>query len=145
MIDALRKTPLLSPLSEAELQRVTSHALQRHLDEGESLFTQGDTATRFYLVVEGQIRLYRLAADGAEKVIEIVAPDQTFAEALMFLSAPRYPVSAAALEPTILIAIDTCSDLQTSAAQPANIAIFSPDSLTISGVPNPHCFANSPD
>lgn len=106
MIDALRKTPLLSPLSEAELQRVTRHALQRHLDEGESLFTQGDTATRFYLVVEGQIRLYRLAADGAEKVIEIVSPGQTFAEALMFMRAPRYPVSAAALEPATLIAID---------------------------------------
>ncbi len=107
MIDALRNTPLLSQLTEAQLQRVVSHALTRRLDEGEWLFAQGDAATRFYLVEEGQIRLFRLATDGAEKVIEIVLPGQTFAEALMFLSAPRYPVSAAALEPTTLIAIDT--------------------------------------
>lgn len=107
MIDALRQTPLLSQLTEAQLQRVVSHALKRRLEEGEWLFAQGDAATRFYLVEAGQIRLFRLAAEGAEKVIEIVSPGQTFAEALMFLSAPRYPVSAAALEPTTLIAIDT--------------------------------------
>lgn len=107
MIDALRQTPLLSQLTEAQLQRVVSHALKRRLEEGEWLFAQGDAATRFYLVEAGQIRLFRLAAEGAEKVIEIVSPGQTFAEALMFLRAPRYPVSAAALEPTTLIAIDT--------------------------------------
>ncbi|MCF7977827.1 MAG: Crp/Fnr family transcriptional regulator [Chromatiaceae bacterium] len=107
MIDVLRHTPLLSQLTETQLQRVVSHALKRQLEEGEWLFAQGDAASRFYLVEAGQIRLFRIAAEGAEKVIEIVSPGQTFAEALMFLSAPRYPVSAAALEPTTLIAIDT--------------------------------------
>jgi CRP-like cAMP-binding protein len=106
MIDDLRSTPLLSQLTEAQLQRVVARALQRRLNEGEWLFAQGDAATRFYLVQGGQIRLFRLGADGAEKVIEIVSPGQTFAEALMFMQAPRYPVSAAALEPTTLIALD---------------------------------------
>jgi CRP-like cAMP-binding protein len=106
MIDALRRTPLLSQLTEAQLQRVAAHAYERRLAEGEWLFAQGDAATRFYLVEEGQIRLFRLAADGGEKVIEIVSPGQTFAEALMFMQAPHYPVSAAALLPTTLIAID---------------------------------------
>ena len=52
------------------------------------------------------MRLFRLSPEGAEKVIEIVNPGQTFAEALMFLNAPRYPVCAAALAPSELIAID---------------------------------------
>jgi CRP-like cAMP-binding protein len=106
MIDDLRKTPLLSRLTEAQLERVRTRAVQRRLDEGELLFSQGTPAERFYLVQAGQIRLFRLAPDGSEKVIEIVSPGQTFAEALMFLQAPRYPVSAAALEPARLIAID---------------------------------------
>ncbi len=106
MIAALRQTPLLCELSEAELQRVAAKARQRRLAEGQWLFRQGDAAEHFFLVVEGQMRLFRLAPDGGEKVIEIVSPGQTFAEALMFLNAPRYPVCAAALERTELIAID---------------------------------------
>jgi CRP-like cAMP-binding protein len=106
MIDALRTTPLLSRLSDVELQRVSAHALRQSLEEGQWLFSQGDPAKRFYLVQSGQIRLFRLSPEGAEKVIEIVSPGQTFAEALMFLNAPRYPVCAAALGPAEVIAID---------------------------------------
>jgi CRP-like cAMP-binding protein len=106
MIDLLRGTPLLSRLSDSQLQRVSTHAVRHHLDEGQWLFSQGDPARRFYLVEKGQIRLFRLSPEGAEKVIEIVSPGQTFAEALMFLNTPRYPVCAAALAPVELIAID---------------------------------------
>lgn len=106
MIEALRQTPLLSRLAEAELQRIARHAVRLRLDEGQLLFSQGDPAERFYLVEQGQMRLFRLSPDGAEKVIEIVSPGQTFAEALTFLALPRYPVCAAALAPTRLISID---------------------------------------
>ena len=106
MIEALCTAPLLSGLSDENLERVSARAVRQVLEEGQWLFSQGDQARRFYLVHKGQIRLFRLSPDGAEKVIEIVSPGQTFAEALMFLNAPRYPVCAAALEPTEVIAID---------------------------------------
>jgi CRP-like cAMP-binding protein len=106
MIESLRNTPLLSELSDTQLQRVAAQGVRQCLDEGQWLFRQGDPARCFYLVESGQIRLFRLSPDGAEKVVEIVSPGQTFAEALMFLKAPRYPVCAAMLAPTVLIAID---------------------------------------
>jgi CRP-like cAMP-binding protein len=106
MIESLRSTPLLSGLTDAQLGRVAAHAQRAHLDEGQWLFSQGDPARQFYLVESGQLRLFRLSPEGALKVIEIVSPGQTFAEALMFLQAPRYPVCAAALAPSVLIAVD---------------------------------------
>jgi CRP-like cAMP-binding protein len=106
MIDGLRGTPLLSGLSDVQLQRVATRAVRHSLPEGQWLFSQGDPARHFYLVESGQVRLFRLSPEGAEKVIEIVSPGQTFAEALMFLNAPRYPVCAAALAPTEVVAID---------------------------------------
>jgi CRP-like cAMP-binding protein len=106
MIEELRSGLLLSRLSPEQLERVGRHALRVKLDEGQWLFSQGDPAERFYLVRKGQIRLFRLSPEGTEKVIEIVSPGQTFAEALMFLNAPRYPVCAAALEAAELIALD---------------------------------------
>jgi CRP-like cAMP-binding protein len=106
MIEELRTGVLLSGLSTEQLERVARHASRARLDEGQMLFSQGDPAERFYLVLKGQMRLFRLSPEGAEKVIEIVSPGQTFAEALMFLKAPRYPVCAAALSPAEIIAMD---------------------------------------
>jgi CRP-like cAMP-binding protein len=106
MIDVLRTTPLLSRLSDDQLQRVATHAVLQQLEEGQWIFSQGDAARRFYLVLKGQIRLFRLSPEGEEKIIEIVSPGQTFAEALMFLNAPRYPVCASALCATDVISID---------------------------------------
>jgi CRP-like cAMP-binding protein len=106
MIEQLRATPLLSRLSEAQLQRVAAHARVRRLGEDEWLFRQGSPARHLYLVEQGQIRLFRISPEGDEKVIEIVSPGQTFAEALTFMNAPRYPVCAAALEDSLVIAID---------------------------------------
>ncbi len=106
MRDDLRQGTLFSRLEPAQLTRISRHASRVTLAAEQLLFSQGEAATRFYLLLDGQMRLFRLSADGAEKVIEIVNPGQTFAEALVFLNAPRYPVCAAALLPSRLIAID---------------------------------------
>ncbi len=106
MIDELRRCFLFARLDDALLERIAKRAVRVRLAEGESLFEQGDPATRFYLVHSGQIKLYRLSPQGNEKVIEIVTPGSTFAEALMFLDRPKYPVGAQALQPAELISID---------------------------------------
>jgi len=106
MIDELRRGTLLSRLDPDQLGRVSRRATRVSLAAEQLLFSQGDPASRFYLLLSGQMRLYRLSPEGAEKVIEIVSPGQTFAEALMFLNAPRYPVCASALCESELIAID---------------------------------------
>lgn len=106
LIDELRSAYLLASLSSAQLERVAKKARHVHLDEGKVLFSQGDPADRFFFLLKGQVKLYRLSAEGNEKIIEIVGPGHTFAEALMFLSRPRYPVCCAALSPAELIAID---------------------------------------
>ena len=107
MIEELRGALLLSQLSQEQLERVARRAARLRLEDGQMLFSQGDRADRFYLVLSGQVRLFRLSPDGAEKVIEIAGAGETFAEALMFLNAPRYPVCAAALGPVELLSLDT--------------------------------------
>ncbi|MCB1801569.1 MAG: Crp/Fnr family transcriptional regulator [Gammaproteobacteria bacterium] len=106
MIDDLRQNYLFSDLAESQLQRVARHAATVHLDEGEALFEQGDPARRFYLLLSGQIKLFRLSPAGNEKVVDIVVPGGTFAEALMFLDRPHYPVGAVALQACRVISID---------------------------------------
>jgi len=109
--DELRQAPIFAALGDAQLDRVLQRAAQVRLAAGQMLFRQGQPAERFYFVQTGRVRLFRLAADGGEKVIELIGPGQTFAEAVMFMSEPagsgRFPVCAAALEAAQLLAIDS--------------------------------------
>lgn len=104
--EQLKQGLLFASLREEQLGRVSKRATRVRLEEGQALFEQGDRADRFYLVLKGQIKLYRLSPAGNEKIIEIVMPGSTFAEALMFLDRPHYPVGAQALQPSEVISVD---------------------------------------
>lgn len=106
MKDTLLSNPLFARLTPEQLDRVNRRASRIQLKEGQSVFEQGDLVQRFYLVVKGQIKLYRLSPAGNEKVIEVITPGSTFAEALMFLERPQFPVGAEALSDAELISID---------------------------------------
>lgn len=80
--------------------------------EGEILFNQGDEVFNFYLVLDGLVKLYRQSADGQEKIFELEGPGRIFAEALMFHNHSTYPVSAAAMQKSTIIAINTRKFLQ---------------------------------
>jgi len=104
--EALTASHLFSALSETQLERVRRHSHITDMVEGESLFFQGDNATSFYLVLSGRIKLYRVSPDGKEKVVEIMETGATFAEALMFMDEPHYPVTATALDSSRVIVIN---------------------------------------
>ncbi len=103
---ALTQHYLFQRLNEQQMERVLQRAKPIELGDGDPLFEQGDSASRFYLVLRGRMKLFRLAPDGNEKIIELVDSGNIFAEALMFLDQPRYPVGAQALGVCSLISVD---------------------------------------
>jgi CRP-like cAMP-binding protein len=104
--DALATSHLFSELSDEQMERVRRHSHMTDMVEGESLFFQGDNASCFYLMLTGRIKLFRVSPEGKEKVVEIMEAGSTFAEALMFMDQPHYPVTATALMPSRVIAIN---------------------------------------
>lgn len=100
-----RQHMLFSAFSEEHFQELGEQARLHRLGNEEILFRQGDKANRFFYVVSGHIKLNRLSADGQEKVIEVFGPQQTFAEAIMFMEQQAYPVNAQALGETVLLSV----------------------------------------
>ncbi len=96
--------PLFSDLSPAELSRIAEGCQVRRLARGDTIFRFGEPCEEFHVVVMGQVKLYALSPAGQEKVIELVAPGQSFAEALMFTSRP-YILNAQALANTLLLTV----------------------------------------
>ncbi len=105
--ELLRHHHLFSALDEGQLAAVAAASRLQHLSDGDLLFSQGQAADRFYLVRHGQVKLFRLAPDGQEKVIEVVSPGQSFAEAVMFMQGERYPVAAQALGSAEVLAVES--------------------------------------
>jgi CRP-like cAMP-binding protein len=106
IISALKQSHLFSRLSDLQLDRVYRHSRVVELEEGQLLFNQGENVTNFYLVLNGKMKLFRVSPDGQEKIIEIISQGGSFAEALMFMDRPYYPVSSAALMDTVVLGID---------------------------------------
>ena len=102
----IRHVHLFGALDDEHLAQVMRHTRGFKLQEGETLFEFGQSAERFYLVVSGQIKLFRVSEEGNEKIIEIIGPGKLFAEAVMFMQHGRYPVSAAALQASELYGFD---------------------------------------
>ncbi len=102
----VRFASLFAVLNDEQVKRVMMSSHLLNLEDRQGLFECGDHARRFFLVLAGQIKLFRLSANGDEKVIDIIQPGNTFAEALMFMDQPTYPVSATALGKAQLISFD---------------------------------------
>jgi len=100
----LRRHPLFAGLDDDQLARLLHTAHQQHLEEGQLLFSSQQPARHFFIVRSGSMRLYLSTPDGVEKVLHLVGPGETFAEAITFMDGECYPVNASALARTEILA-----------------------------------------
>ncbi len=144
-IKQLQNNSLFKGLNQQQLRQALANTQIREKKSGEPLFTQGDPAERFFWLRTGLVKLYRLSPSGEEKIIEIIRPGQTFAEAIMFAGKPsHYHVGAQFIEhgeawcfsnqdfkEILSHSVDTCFRLMTSMSQRLHKHINEIDRLTL--------------
>jgi CRP-like cAMP-binding protein len=96
--------PLFTDMSADELQRLAKGCQLRRISRDEMVFRVGQPCQEFHVTVIGQVKLFAISPSGQEKVIELVGPGNSFAEALMFTNRP-YIINAQALTETLLLTI----------------------------------------
>ncbi len=96
--------PLFTEMNACELQRMSDGSQLRRLGRGDTVFRVGQPCEEFHVAVTGQVKLYAVSPSGQEKVIQLVGPGGSFAEALMFTGRP-YIISAQALTDTLLLTV----------------------------------------
>ena len=92
----IRSHHLFAGLSPPQLQRMLAASSIEEAEAGQLLFDRGQPARHFYIVVDGQVNLTLYSKGGEEKIVDILGPGQSFAEAVMFMAGAAYPVSAVA-------------------------------------------------
>ena len=96
--------PLFHEMNAVELQRLAKGCLLRRFERGDMIFRVGQPCEEFHVTVVGQVKLYVLSPGGKEKVIELIGPGSSFAEALMFTDKP-YIINAQTLTDTLLLTV----------------------------------------
>ena len=94
---SLRQCLLFSRLDDAEFEKIIAHTRSVALEENDRLFEQQQPAREVFLLRSGQVKLALVSPEGHEKVIDLILPGSSFAEAVMFSGHPVYPVTATAL------------------------------------------------
>jgi len=107
LTDALRHHFLFSALDEAQRTRILKHTHKQRFAAGEPLFAQNSEAHAFFLLLSGTIKLYRVSADGQEKIMRFIHPGQSFAESVMFMDKPHYPVHGQAIKSGVLARVES--------------------------------------
>ena len=101
-IDLLKKCPLFSGMKDEDLKKIMTTASSRQIKKKEILFSDGQEAKGFYVILSGKVKLYKVSQEGKEQILHIVSAPDAFAEAALFLEG-SYPAFAEALSDSRLL------------------------------------------
>jgi len=103
-IRRLGQVHLFSGLVPDDLRKLLATSSIRRYPDHTTLFMEGDPADRFFVVMDGWVKLFRLSENGQEVVISVSSPGESFAEAAIFDN-NTFPVSAVAITDVRLLVI----------------------------------------
>ena len=92
-LDLVGKAPLFTGIQRGALLALLEGSAVTSFPETSLLFSQGDKADRFFLVLDGRVNLFALTDRGDQTIIEVFEKGWTFAEAAMF-SSGKFPLNA---------------------------------------------------
>lgn len=96
LAERLRQTPIFAEMSEQHLSTLADHAVTRRFVSGETIFMEDEPSAGLWIVDSGRVKTYKLSAEGAEYVLHIFGPGDTFNDLAALDGAPN-AVSAGAI------------------------------------------------
>jgi CRP-like cAMP-binding protein len=104
--------PVFKGLSTEEtlpLQKVTR---SRHVEKGEMIFREGESAQSFFVVKEGLIKLSKMSAEGKEQIVRLLFPGDFFGLSSLLRNA-KHNLYAEAAANTVICTIEKKDFLKT--------------------------------
>ena len=111
-------TPLFKGLSEQELEEISRITINRPYNRGQSIFMEGEAADGFYIVADGQVKIYKTSLEGKEQILHIYGPGNPFGEVPVF-SGSRFPANAQALVKSQILFLPRKAFVKLIAAHPS--------------------------
>jgi CRP/FNR family transcriptional regulator, dissimilatory nitrate respiration regulator len=97
--DFLGNVPLFQGLPIRQIEQLVSITTQKLFKKGQLIFSEGEEASGFYIVLVGRVKVAKLAPDGKEQILHILGIQEPFGEVAVF-AGERFPANAEAMEET---------------------------------------------
>ena len=97
IIGQIGQIPLFQGLPQKQLAELSRIIVDQKYKQGEVLFSEGDDATGFFVLMSGRLKIFKLSFEGKEQILNFVDPGDPFAEVALF-AGTHYPAHAEALK-----------------------------------------------
>jgi CRP/FNR family transcriptional regulator, dissimilatory nitrate respiration regulator len=97
LVRLIADIPLFQGLPKEQIDDVTMIVTDQVFKKGEIIFSEGDEATGFYVVVTGRVKIFKLSFDGKEQILHFFGPGEPFGETAVF-AGEQFPANAEATE-----------------------------------------------
>jgi CRP/FNR family transcriptional regulator len=94
--------PLFEGLPAVQIERLSSIATQSTFMRGRTIFSEGEEADGFYVVMRGRVKIFKVSSGGKEQVLHVVGFQEPFGEVPVFAGG-RFPAHAEALDDTVAL------------------------------------------
>ena len=101
-LETLSNTSLFSGLPEQQLEKLAGIAALRSFNKGKIIFSEGEPADGFYVVVAGRVKIFKTSVEGKEQILHIFESGEPFGEVPVF-SGQKFPAMSLALKKTDLL------------------------------------------
>jgi CRP-like cAMP-binding protein len=101
-IQTLQKVELFAGLQKEQLEAILQRSQRHQLPAGDRFFSQGERATKFHLLIEGQVRITQVTLDGQQVLVRLAGPSQIFG-GIAAIRSGEYPASAESLVPCVAL------------------------------------------
>ncbi len=107
--------PLFNGLPAEQLEAIRQIAVEKRFNKGQTIFSEGDKTTGFFVIIDGRVKIYKVSSEGKEQILHIFEAGQSFGEVTVF-TGQQMPANAQALAKThlLLFARSAFVDLVTS-------------------------------
>jgi CRP/FNR family transcriptional regulator, cyclic AMP receptor protein len=100
--DVLKKVPLFSDLSEADLAGFAEVMREREYPKNSVILFEDDPGDALYVVSAGQVKVVLIGEDGREVILSVLADGDFFGEMALIDDGPRSATVVAATDVTVV-------------------------------------------
>ncbi len=100
----LEKMAVFGSLSHEEALSIEAVFVRESRRKRDTIFSEGDPPSWFYMVLEGKVKITKLSQEGKEIILEVIGPNDIFGGVAVVRSFP-YPANAIAMEDCVLLKV----------------------------------------
>lgn len=117
-LDVIGSIPIFNGLREDQIAAIKQIALEKQINKGEIIFSEGEEGNGFFVIAEGRVKIFKVSTEGKEQILHIFGPGQPFGEVPVF-AGQRFPANAQALEKTRAFFLPRAAIVDLIAANPS--------------------------